>query len=234
MHRIVRFAMWSAAVTAGLAPLPSLSAQPSPVVAVVAFNVHSTARNARGAREFAGVGTAVAELLAAELTSTAGVTVLDRARVQRAVSAQQASRTGMVDRDAAVNAARQLGAAHVIYGGFTADASGNVRLDARGVNVATGAVEFTERLQGDGDGVVALVQRLSSRLVGGMSLPARPGFAAAATSTLPLSALVTYGKALDSADRGDRAQAQTLLRAVLSDNPDFTPAKSALAGLTPE
>lgn len=231
MNRIARFVIWPAALLASAAPLSALAAQQGPVVAVVAFNVHGTARDSR---ELAGIGKAVADLLATDLATSAAVQVLDRAGVQRAVGAQPPSRNGMIDRGAAVKAALQLGAAHVIYGGFSTDASGNVRLDARGVNTATGAVEFTERMQGSGDGVVTLVRQLASRLAAGMSLPARQGYSAGAAPALTLGALASYGGALDAADRGDRARAQELLRSVLAANPGFAPATAALTRLTPE
>ena len=125
----------------------------------------------------------------------------------------------------AVNA--KPGAQHVVYGGFTADAAGNVRLDARAVNVGTGAVEFTERLQGRGDDVVALLHQLASRLAAGMSLSLSGNSAPGAS--LPLRALVEYGKGLAAVDRGYRAQARQLLEGVLREHPDFAPAKAALA-----
>ena len=235
MDRPARFALLSAVVCAVMAPasdLSELSAQPAtaPVIAVAAFNVHVAPKDSR---DFAGVGTAVAALLATDLGSRAKVRVLDRAQVQRTVGLQPLDGSGMVNRDAVVSAAKLLGAQHVIYGGFTADASDNVRLDARGVNVSTGTVEFSERIQGRGDDIMSLVHQLSSSLIAGMSLPAATGAASGTTSALPLRSLGTYGKALDAVDRGDRAHAQALLATVLRDHPDFAPAKSAMGGLKP-
>jgi TolB-like protein len=227
MNRITRLATLTAAVCL-IAPLSVSSAQSSaPVVAVVAFNLHGAANDSR---DFAGVGSAIGDLLAADLAANANVRLLDRAQVHRTVAIQPLSRNGMVDRGAAASAAKLLGARHVVYGGFSADAAGNVRLDARGADASTGAVEFTARLQGRGDDIVALVHELATRLVAGMSLPARSG-AAGAGSALPLSAVVSYGKALDAVDRGDQAQARERLGALVRDHPGFAAARSALAGL---
>jgi predicted Zn-dependent protease len=53
--------------------------------------------------------------------------------------------------------------------------------------------------------------------------------AAAQGASLPLRALVDYGKALEAMDRGDRAGARSLLQGLVQDHPDFAPARAALA-----
>lgn len=223
MGRITRTATMLAAGIA-LAWPTTVRAQQT-TVAVVPFNVREAKADSR---DFQGIGTAIADLLAADLRASAGVKVTDRAPTGRTAALQPRVRDGMLGRQGAVDAAKLLGAQHVVFGGFAADASGNVRIDARAVNVGTGAVELTERLQGRGDDIVALVHQLAARLAGGMSLPAATG--AAGGSSLPLRALVEYGRALEAGDRGDRAQARQLLEGVVRDHPDFAAAKSALAG----
>jgi len=224
---MIRFTRWTAAlaVSAGLAlPGGALEAQATaPTVVVAPFNVHEARRDSR---DFAGVGTAIADVLAAAFRA-GGVSVADRAPVSRTVALQPRVRDGMLGRDGAVSAAKLLGGQHVVYGGFSADAAGNVRLDARAVNVGTGAVEFTERLQGTGDDIVGLLQQLASRLASGMSLSVSGG--AMRGSSIPLRAFVDYGKGLEALDRGNRADARQLLEAVVRAHPDFAPAKAALA-----
>lgn len=224
MVRVARFAalIAIAGLVAGRA-LPAGAQGNAQTVMVVPFNLHESPRDNR---DFAGVGSAIADLLAGDLHA-GGIQVIDHAPAARTAALQPKSRGGMVARQAAVDAAKLLGATHVVYGGFAADAAGNVRLDARAVNVGTGAVEFTERLQGRGDEVVVLLQQLASRLASGMSLSFTGG--GAQNAALPLAALVTYGKGLEAADRGDRAQARQLLESLVRDHPDFAPAKAALA-----
>lgn len=224
MTRIVRLA--TALVVAGGLALPASAAvaQATAAAVVIApFNVHEARRDAG---DFAGIGTAVADLLAAEFRA-GGVNVAERAAVQRVTALQQHARDGMLGREGAIAAAKALGAPHVVYGGFSSDAAGNVRLDARAVNVGTGAVEFTERLQGHGDDVAGLLHQLAFRLASGMSLALSAG--GAQGSSLPLRALADYGKALEALDRGDRAVARQLLQGVVRDHPEFAPAKAALA-----
>jgi TolB-like protein len=193
-------------------------------VAVVPFNVRASRTDTTA---FVGVGTALADLLSSELGAIAGVRVLDRGPVSRTAALQPKTRNGFTGREGAVTAARALGAQHVVFGGFAADGSGNIRLDARAVNVGTGVVETTERLQGRGDDIASLVHQLALRLETAMSISASG--AAAASPSIDVSGLAAYGRALEASDRGDRPTARQLLEGVLREHPDFTPAKAAMA-----
>jgi len=109
------------------------------------------------------------------------------------------------------------------------------------VNVETGAIEFTDRVQDRSDNVLGLVSQLASRLNAGLKLPTRVGDAGAATGAqqagaptttkLPMRLAVLYGKALDMADKGDKARAVELFGAVLKEFPDYAPARSGMAKL---
>jgi len=224
MIRIARLATSLAAVGGLALSAAALGAQESSATVMVApFNVHE----ARGdSRDFAGAGTAIADLLGADLRA-GGVRVVERAPTQRTVALQPRTRDGMVGRQGVTEAAKLLGAAHAVYGGFSADAAGNIRLDARVVNAGTGAVEFTERLQGRGDDVVGMLHQLVARLAAGMSVSLSGN--SAPNASIPLRALVDYGKALEALDRGDRAQARQRLESIVRDQPDFAPARTALA-----
>jgi hypothetical protein len=224
MNRIARLAVALVATAVLTVPTTTVAAQATGQAVVVApFNVHEARRDSR---DFHGVGTAIADLLAADLRA-GGVSVADREPVQRTIALQPRGRDSLLGRQDAVAAAKLLGAQHVIYGGFSADQAGNVRLDARAVNVGSGAVEATERLQGHGDEIPALVQQLAARLASAMSVTLKQG--ATQGASLPLRALVDYGKALEAMDRGDRAGARSLLQGLVQDHPDFAPARAALA-----
>jgi hypothetical protein len=223
MNRIARLAIALAATAAFAAPTTIAAQGTGQAIVVVPFNVHEARRDAR---DFHGAGTAIADLLAADLRA-GGASVAERGPVQRTVALQPRGRDSLLGREGAVAAAKVLGAQHVIYGGFAADQAGNVRLDARAVNVGTGAVEGTERLQGHGDELPALVHQLAMRLATAMSVTLTQG--AAQGTSLPLRAVVDYGKALEAMDRGDRAAARSLLQGLVQDHPDFAPARAALA-----
>jgi hypothetical protein len=223
MNRIARLAAALVATAALTIPTTVAAQVTGQAVVVAPFNVHEARRDTR---DFHGAGTAIADLLAADLRA-GGASVVERGPVQRTVALQPRGRDSLLGREGAVATAKVLGAQHVIYGGFAADQAGNVRLDARAVNVSTGAVEATERLQGHGDEIPALVHQLAVRLAAAMSVTLTRG--ASTGASLPLRALVDYGKALEAMDRGDRGAARSLLQALVQDHPDFAPARAALA-----
>ena len=251
MIRIARLAMVAAAAVGSI--LSSASAQApvagQPTVAVMYFNNNVFTRDAR---DYDGLSKGVPDFLVTELASNAGVRVIERDQVQKLIDEQRLVRGGQVDRETAVRVGKLLGAQHMIFGGFMADPSGNFRIDARAVNVETGAIEYTTRVQDKADNVMALIGQLAGRLNDGMKLPPMPahsrtttpsdaqrlGTSATAASTaspkLPMKYAVMYGKALDLADKGETARAVELFGAVLKDFPDFGPARSGMSKLTPK
>lgn len=223
MMHITRFAL-VAALTAGLvAPTTIARAQGAGVPAVAIVFPH---RNVLGkdAREPDGLSTAMTSLIGLELSHNPGVRVIDREQMQKLAG------TVTVDRETAMRIGAMVGAQKTVYGSFSADATGNLRIDVRAVDVASGHVEYTDRLQDRTDAVMPLVHHLVTRLTAGLGVKAVAGDATAAPA-LPLQYVLMYGRALDLADHGDAAGARELLGAVLESYPAFSPATTALARL---
>jgi TolB-like protein len=248
MNRITRFAIAVAAAAVLAAPVASLHAQASakPTVAIMYFNNNAFGP---GAKDYDGLMKGVPDFLVTEMSSNPNIRVIERDQVQKLVDEQKLSTDGRVDPATAAKIGKLLGAQHMIFGGFAADPRGNFRIDARAVNVETGLIEYAERVQDKADNVMPLIDRLAERLNKGMNLPANPmrtgeasapsGAALLASSstserkTLPMKYAVMYGKALDMADRGDKARAVELFGAVLKEFPDYGPAKSGISKLKP-
>ena len=244
MTRLFRFAAL-ALVSAGLvAPLAAVAAQAGrPTVAIMYFNNNVFTKDAR---DYDGLSKGVADFLITEMSSNTAIRVVERDQVQRLIDEQKLVGAGQVDRETAVKVGKLLGAQHMIFGGFMADPKGNFRIDARAVNVETGAIEFTDRVQDRADNVLGLIGQLATRLNAGLKLPVsstRTGDAggtagaqqagAPSATKLPMRLAVLYGKALDMADRGDKARAVELFGAVLKEFPDYAPARAGMAKVKP-
>jgi TolB-like protein len=203
-----------------------------PTVAIMYFNNNVFTKDAR---DYDGLTKGVPDFLISEMSSNPNIRVIERDQVQRLIDEQKLSSGGQVDRETAVKVGKLLGAQHMIFGGFMADPKGNFRIDCRAVNVETGAIEYTDRVQDHGDNVMALIGQLASHLNSGLKLGAsiRTGDAGAPGTRLPMRVAVLYGKALDMADRGDKAKAVELFGAVLREFPDYAPAKTGLAKVKP-
>ncbi len=229
-----------AAVALGVAlPLTSASAQADarPTVAVMFFNNNVFTKDAR---DYDGLSKGIADFLITELAANPNIRLIERDQVQKLLDEQQLAVGSKVDRETAVRVGKLLGAQHMIFGGFMADAQGNFRIDARAVGVEQGMIEYTERVQDRSDDVLSLIGALAAKLNAGMHLPAVTARDAGAQQAgaprlsrkLPMKYAVMYGKALDLSDRGEKARAVELFGAVLQEFPDFAPAVRAKAKLT--
>jgi TolB-like protein len=249
MNRIARFATLSAAAAGLAAPLAPALAQNAgkPTVAILYFNNNAYGA---GARDYDGLMKGVPDFLITEMATNQSIRVVERDQVQKLIDEQKLVTGGQVDQATAVRVGKLLGAQHMIFGGFIADPRGNFRIDARAVNVESGQIEYVERVQDKADNVMPLIERLAAKMNEGMHLPSTPmrtgdaGSAAPVTGSatqagtptktaLPMKYAVMYGKALDLADKGDKAKAVELFGAVLTAFPDFAPARNAQNKLKP-
>ncbi|HKH94292.1 MAG TPA: CsgG/HfaB family protein [Gemmatimonadaceae bacterium] len=243
MTRLNRIALFAFAGVGLAAPHATAVAQAGkPTVAIMYFNNNVFTKDAR---DYDGLMKGVPDFLVTEMASNPGIRVVERDQVQRLIDEQKLVGAGQVDRETAVKVGKLLGAQHMIFGGYMADSKGNFRIDARAVNVETGAIEFTDRVQDRSDNVLALVSQLAGRLNAGLKLPASPTRTGDASTPgaqqagspsatkLPMRVAVLYGKALDMADKGDKAGAVELFGAVLKEFPDYAPARTGLAKVKP-
>nr|MBA3672600.1 hypothetical protein [Gemmatimonadaceae bacterium] len=223
----------------------------TPVVAIMYFNNNAFTKEAR---ELDGLSKGVPDFLITEMSRNPNIRVVERDQIQKLVDEGKLTTAGLVDRETAVRVGKLLGAGHMIFGGFMADPKGNFRIDARAVDVETGEIEYTERVQDKSDNIMTLIGQLAEKLNTGMKLPAparrtgsaepamapstppaaatavasnaQKAFGAATTTTkLPMRYAVMYGKALDMQDRKEYGRAAELFSAVLKDFPEFGPAQ---------
>lgn len=247
MTHSIRFARLALLTTAAVALAAPLAAQGAnrPTVAIMSFNNNVFNPSAR---DYDGLSKGVSDFLVTEMASNPNIRVIDRDQVQKLIDEQKLSTNGQIDRATAIRVGKLLGAQHMIFGGFMADANNNFRIDARAVNVETGEIEYTDRVQDKTDSIMPLIAHLAAQMNAGMHLPAMSArsseVAPAATQRLgstneagspavklPMRYAVMYGKALDLSDKGEKARAIELYGAVLKDFPDFTPARSGLSKL---
>jgi len=243
MTRLTRIALFALAALSAVPQLSAVAQSGKPTVAIMYFNNNVFGKDAR---DYDGLSKGVPDFLITEMSANTGIRVIERDQVQKLIDEQRLTSGGQVDRETAVRVGKLLGAQHMIFGGFMADPKGNFRIDARAVNVETGAIEYTERVQDKSDNVLGLIGQLAGKLNSGLKLPAMPlrtgdagpasgaQQAGAPTATkLPMRYAVMYGKALDLADKGDKARAVELFGAVLKDFPEYTPARNGMAKVKP-
>lgn len=252
MTRMSRFALLAAAAVGLVAPLSSVQAQGKPTVAIIQFNNNAFGP---GSRDYDGLAKGIPDFLVTEMAGNKNVRVIEREQVQKLVDEQKLVTGGQVDKETAIKVGKLLGAQHMIMGGFMKDPKDNIRIDARAVNVETGEIEHTERVDDKADNILAAVANLAGKLNSGMHLPApvrrtgdaspaasqtgaaaqqagTPTAAPAATPKMPMRVAVLYGKALDAKDKGNGPAAVELFNAVLKEFPTYEPAIRERKSLT--
>jgi TolB-like protein/tetratricopeptide (TPR) repeat protein/predicted Ser/Thr protein kinase len=154
------------AVRLGALSASARASPPSRAVAVLGFS------NITKNGEDDWIGTGIAETVTADLQGVEGIAVISRARVHeslRGLGATEADDLGL-----AVRVGRAVGARWVLTGGFQR-AGESVRVTAQLLEVATGAVVRTVKLDGTLGAIFELQDRIVCELSDNLRLGLQPG-----------------------------------------------------------
>ena len=112
------------------------------------------------------IGTGIAETVSSDLKNIHGLTIIGRARVYDAL--RNLSTDAHLNDSLAIDIGRRLGATWVVVGGFSGSAS--CRITANFVDVATGEVRRTVKVDGRIDDIFALQDKIVFELSQGLNL----------------------------------------------------------------
>ena len=115
-------------------------------------------------------------------------------------------------------AARRAGANEIVEGTLYSHAAGRLRLDLRRIDLATGVVRESYRVEGESPFV--LVDRATALLLADFNLPA-PSLGIASVTTSSLVAFRFYEEGLSAYYEGDNRGAERFFSAALAEDPDF-------------
>jgi TolB-like protein len=240
MARIRSWAI-TAALGATLAPVAgpipaAAQARGKPVVAILDFTNSALLDH----ETYDPLRWGIAGMMITELQSNPNIQVVERERIRQVLDEIGLGKSGQVDPGTAAKAGKILGANHLILGAFVIDRKGNLRLDARAVNVESSVVEHVETVADDADNLLRAIARLGRQLGAGLKLPAAP----AATPSPPaarrgqLLANLKLAQAMREEERKNATRAADLYRQFLDETPaEYAPlqrreVESRLARLT--
>ncbi|HKT10030.1 MAG TPA: CsgG/HfaB family protein [Gemmatimonadaceae bacterium] len=234
MTQLKALAATLAALT--LAGAGSLHAQDStdtrPTVAVMYFTDGAIGKEHETLAPLSG---GISDMLINDLSVNEKIRVVERDNLKKLMDEQNLSASGRVDQETAVKMGKLLGAHHMVFGGFVTDGRGQIRLDARAVNVETSAIEHVETVQGKEDDLMSLIDQLAMKMTNGMHLPDLPKpvrqASEAEAKRVPFETAMLYSRALAAKDAGNTNQAVELLQRSLKEFPDYAPAQRELAKL---
>ena len=199
----------------------SLARAAVPTVAVLPF------RDLSGGR--GQVGEAIRETVTSDLKQLGGVRVVERAQLDRVLGEQHVQGGGDVDPATAARVGKLLGATLIAVGAYQQAAS-DVRLTARFVQVETGEIVGTAKVDGRASEFLRLQDRVTAELLrsAGMQQSARRVVERARPAIKSLRTLELYGDAV-VADNDDKRVA--LLKLAVAEDAAFSYAAVDLAAL---
>jgi len=179
---------------------------------------------------FEALETGIQAVLLSELARNPAVRTVERAATRRILGEHDPAARRRVDAATAAKVGEVARARYTIFGSFV-DLYGRFRLNARIVDVQTGAIlkvvsNDDPKLQ-DRQHLHQIIQNVAGRILEDTGVPALPKDAAA-PGAIPTDALTLYSRGLVAEDRGDRAAAAGHYRKALEAFPEYAEAREGL------
>ena len=197
----------------------------TPTVAVMPF------KDLSGSTGKGSIGEAIRETVTSDLKDVPGLKIIERGNIDKVLAEQnlQAKSTDL-DPLSSVKIGKLLGATLIVAGAYQR-ADANVRLTARFVNVETGEIVGSAKVDGTQGDFLKLQDRITSQLLksAGLGAPQIQRFAARPRPKVKSwKTIELYGDAVVEKDDQKR---QEMLRATVSEDPGFVYASRDLDAL---
>jgi TolB-like protein len=239
MKTLLRHAPLVIAALALTAPSPvalvAQDAEPDarPGVAVMPFDNGGSHGDEAEEGDFEALEVGLQQMLLTELAQNTALRVVERGQLRQILAEQDLRSEGRVDPSTAAQLGRLVGARYMVMGSFT-DLFGRLRMDARIVDVETGEILRSERVDDRREEIYELLVDLAAALTEGLDLPPLPAEQREARRAreIPAEAVTLYSRAQVYQDAGRTEQAITLYRRIADEFPDMVEAREALEQLT--
>jgi len=224
-----RYLLWC--LTAAVAVANSAAAQQSGPIVIAVLPFEDRGSYGQDKEVFRALELGIPATLAADLSRHPGAGVADRARISRALQAQNLGPNARVDAATAAKVGSEAGARYAITGNF-ADFYGKFRIDARVVDVANGQIikvvsnsdpNFQDRAD-----LSRIIRSLAEKVHAAVNLPAAGNAAGARAGTVPTDALTQYSLGLLYEGEGDKPKAGEHYQRALAAFPDYAAAREGI------
>lgn len=188
----------------------------SPAVTVLPFDDLSAARS------YANAGTAIAELLVADLGRVKGLTLVERREIEKTMKEVELGMSGIADDKTAPKIGKMLGAAYLIVGSYLLGPTSSAVWKV--ITVETGVIAKSGRVDASADvltlerKVFRAVAAAVSELIPGLTIPPDD----AQTGTLDAVSMNSFGEALAAERTGDSARAREIIKKLIENRGNMT------------
>lgn len=176
--------------------------------------------------ELDGLRKGLASMLISDLSELEGLQVVERDRLEEVLEEQELSNSKKFDASTAAEVGKLLGAEKILIGSYF-EMMGQLRVDARTIDVETGEILHSEGLEEKKNAFFALEQKLVKRIASQLELENEKE-EKTAEDGISYEAASTYSTGLELLDSGKREAARKKFQKVLELEPSFQPAKDAL------
>jgi TolB-like protein len=184
--------------------------------------------NNSGKAELEPLRKGLADMLITDLAGVSALQIVERDKLNQVIGELKLAGSKFIDPRTAQKLGKGLAAELIMTGGYVVVAD-NLRVDVRVIEVATGKIVTSEKVEGktadffsvEKDLVDILIKALDVKLSSGERGKLR------ANATQSFDAWQKYSAGLDAKDRGDDAAARKLFQAALDADPSYRAAKTA-------
>jgi len=202
-----------------------------PGIAVLPFD--NGGSYGREREDFEAMQVGLAQMLITELAANPKARLVDRRIIRQVIEEQDLGASGRAEAETAAKVGKLVGARYVVTGSFI-DFYGDLRIDARIVDVETSEIIKAEQVRDKRSNLFGLVTSMSTKVMEGVSLPPLPPATQRERQSRqkpPEDAMNDYLRGLLASDRGDKEKARQLFRRAIDQFPQFTEAEQELKQL---
>lgn len=190
-------------------------------------------------KELDALSKGLCSMMIADVKSSTPYQFVERDRIQEVLVELDMTRGAKFDQATAAKIGKLVGAQYLVFGSYF-ELLDKFQLSARIVKVETGVIVAAASSNGMADDFDVLQQKLTkdlfrkfdlARSVGGVRDTVDMLWTTDLDKRTALASAVKYSRALDEYDQGKKDSARKILMDIVDANPDFTVAKSMLAGL---
>jgi TolB-like protein len=170
----------------------------------------------------------LADMLITDLGNVGAVQIVERDKLNQVIGELKLQRSKFIDPKTAQKLGKGLAAELIMTGGYViADAT--MRVDVRVVEVATGKIVASDKVEGKKEDFFSIEKDLVDLLIKTLDVKLSSGERGKLRSnaTESFDAWQKYSAGLDAKDRGDDAEARKQFQAALDADPNYRAAKTA-------
>lgn len=214
----VIFAAAVVLVTAGLAPARAAGR----TIAIAYFDNNTSSAELEPLRK------GLADMLITDLANVASLQIVERDKLNQVMGELKLSQTKFIDPKTAQKLGKGLAAQLIMTGGYVISGD-DMRIDIRIVEVTTGKVVTSDKVEGKKDDFFALEKDLVDLLIKtvDVKLSTSERSKLRSNATQSFDAWRKYSLGLDAKDRGDAEEARKQFQAALDADPSYRAAKTA-------